>query len=160
MPANYNTCKNCKKKTPAGAKKHYNLFIGLLLAILPKCPFCVMAYSSTIMLCGKDSLIVNQQNHNSVLSITLTSVFCALIIAGIFLNYRGIRTKYALALSAIGILMIINSVVKSGGQELYYFGITIVFIGVWLNGSLLSFLRKLKNAFGSNKKTAMENPYS
>jgi hypothetical protein len=119
-----------------------------------------MAYSSTIMFCGKDSLMVNQQNHHSVLSITLSSVFCALIIAGILLNYPGISTKYALALSAIGILMIINSVVKSGGQELYYFGITILFICVWLNGSLLSFLRKLKNAFGSNTNTAMGNPYS
>jgi hypothetical protein len=144
----------------ANTKKSYGFFAGLLLAILPKCPFCIMAYSSTVVLCGKDTLIENQHHYNSVLSISLTAIFSALIIIGIFFNYRGSRTKYALALAVLGILFILNSVIRNGGQELYYIGVSIVFLSIWLNGSLISIFRKFKRAFNSIPKTAESNPYS
>ena len=141
-------------------KKKYGFFVGLLLAILPKCPFCIMAYSSTVVLCGKDILIENQQNHYSTLSIFLTAFFCSLIIAGLLLNFHGKRTKYALVLSVLGILTILNSAIRNGGLDLYYLGISIVFIAVWLNGSLISILRKFKNTLRRITKTAESSPYS
>ena len=141
-------------------KKKYGFFVGLLLAILPKCPFCIMAYSSTVVLCGKDILIENQQNHYSTLSIFLTAFFCSLIIAGLLLNFHGKRTKYALVLSVLGILTILNSAIRNGGLDLYYLGISIVFIAVWLNGSLISILRKFKNSLSRITKTAESSPYS
>ena len=134
--------------------------MGLLLAILPKCPFCIMAYSSTVVLCGKDILIENQQNHYSTLSIFLTAFFCSLIITGLLLNFHGKRTKYALVLSGLGILTILNSAIRNGGLDLYYLGISIVFIAVWLNGSLISILRKFKNTLSRITKTAESSPYS
>jgi len=141
-------------------KKKYGFFVGLLLAILPKCPFCIMAYSSTVVLCGKDILIENQQNHYSTLSIFLTAFFCSLIIAGLLLNFHGLRTKYALVLSGLGILTILNSAIRNGGLDLYYLGISVVFIAVWLNGSLISILRKFKNTLRRITKTAESSPYS
>jgi len=141
-------------------KKKYGFFVGLLLAILPICPFCIMAYSSTVVLCGKDILIENQQNHYSTLSIFLTAFFCSLIIAGLLLNFHGKRTKYALVLSVLGILTILNSAIRNGGLDLYYLGISIVFIAVWLNGSLISILRKFKNTLSRITKTAESSPYS
>jgi hypothetical protein len=62
------------------------------------------------------------------------------------LNFRGQRTKYALAVSAVGIYLIMYAVIFGGGENLYYPGVSIVFLAVWLNGSLLYFLGKLKNA--------------
>jgi len=44
--------------------------------------------------------------------------------------------------------MVLNSVIRSGGQELYYLGVSIVFLAVWLNGSLLSILKRFKNTQG------------
>ncbi len=134
------------------AKNRFGFLSGFLLAILPKCPFCIMAYSSTVMLCGKDTFLEAEQNHYSTLTISLTTFLCFLVIAGIILNFRGNRTKFAFALSVLGILMILNSVIRNGGQELYYFGVSILFIAIWLNGSLISILRKFKNTFGIFKK--------
>lgn len=129
-------------------KKKFSFATGILLTLLPKCPFCLMAYSGTIMLCGRNTLIESQYHHYSILSISIIALFCALVIAGIVLNYRDQRTKYALVVSGLGILIIFNSVIRSGGQELYYLGVSIVFLAVWLNGSLLSILRKFKNTRG------------
>ena len=138
----------------APGKKKFGFFAGFLLVILPKCPFCIMAYSSTVVLCGRNTLIESHQYNYSVLSISLTAFFCSLIIAGLLLNFRGKRTKYALILSGLGILMILNSVIRNGGQELYYSGVSIVFIAVWLNGSLISIFRKIKNNFSSTTEAA------
>ena len=132
---------------PEGKKK-FSFIAGVLLALLPKCPFCIMAYSGTVILCGRDTVIESRYNHYSMISIAVTALVCALIIAGIVLNYRDQRTKYALILSGLGILMILNSVIRSGGQELYYLGVAIVFLAVWLNGNLLSILKKFKNTHG------------
>jgi hypothetical protein len=150
-------CGRCLNNRKTGIKKNYNFLTGILLAILPKCPFCVMAYSSTVFLCGKDTLIENHYNYSSPLSILITAFFCSLIIFGLLLNFRGIRTKYALALAGSGILMIMHSMISSGGQQLYYSGVALVFIAVWLNGSLLSILRKLKITFSNSVKAVAGN---
>jgi hypothetical protein len=158
MPDKIKYCKNHDKGIKTGTKKKYGLFAGLLLVILPKCPFCIMAYSGTVMLCGKDTLIENQQFHNSPLSIILALLFCSLIVPGLLLNFRGTRTKFALALAGSGIFLILNSVIRNGGQELYYLGVSIVFIAIWLNGNLVSVLRKLNNTLFISKRNAPENP--
>jgi hypothetical protein len=151
-------CRKYHKGSLPGVKKKYGFFAGLLLIILPKCPFCIMAYSGTVMLCGKNTLIENQYNNNSILSISLTALFCSLIIAGLLLNFRGTRTKYALVLAGLGILMILNSVIRNGGQELYYLGVSILFIAIWLNGSLISILRKFKKTFFIVKSNVAGSP--
>jgi hypothetical protein len=160
MSLQYENCTPCKKSRKLKISTKYNVLTGILLAILPKCPFCVMAYSSTVFLCGKDTLIENHYQHNSPLSILIVTFFCALVVVGLLLNFRGSRTKYALLLAALGIFIILKTMISSGGQQLYYSGVAIVFIAVWLNGSLISILKKLKNAFSGVTKTAESSVYS
>jgi hypothetical protein len=135
-------CGGCKKRI--SVKKNYNLLTVVLLTILPKCPFCVMAYSSTLMLCNKDTLIEKSINHSSSLSIYITAFFCLVAILGLLLNYKDNRTKYAISIASLGSALIMYSIIKSGGQELYYFGVSIIFFAIWFNGSFLSILRKIK----------------
>lgn len=160
MPLKKEYCGTCNRGLITQGKNNFGFFVSILLALVPKCPFCILAYTSTVVLCGKDTLLENQHNHFSTLSISLTAFFCSLIIAGLILNFRGLRTKYALALSCVGILMIIYSVIIGGGQELYYVGVSIEFMAIWLNGSLIFILRKFKNSFGIIKGTAAGSPYS
>jgi hypothetical protein len=160
MPLQDENCTPCNKSRKLKISTKYNVFTGILLAILPKCPFCVMAYSSTVFICGKDTLIENHQQHNSPISIVVVAFFCALILIGLLLNFRGTRTKYALLFAGLGIFIILKTMIRSGGQELYYSGVTIVFIAVWLNGSLLSILTKIKNTFSGVTKTAEGSIYS
>lgn len=143
-----NNCQPCAKKH-AAPKKNYGVWIGLLLAILPKCPFCVMAYSGTLMLCSKDAVIVSTHTNTSGITIIFTSIFCLLSVVGIYFNKRGIRTRYALGMAIAGACMIMTSVLLSGGLMLYYCGVAFIFAGVWLNGSMLYFVNKAKHFFST-----------
>jgi hypothetical protein len=144
-------CKPCKRKQPATVRKgNVGLFTGILLALLPKCPFCLMAYSSTIMLCGKSGTLVSKHYFTSSASILITVLFCLMALSGIIFNYRDNRTKYAIGLAAAGSIFIIVSVSATGGLPLYYGGVFFVFVGVWLNSSLMYFVKKIKNNMGGN----------
>lgn len=134
-------CTNEKKSF--GKLKYSSLVPGILLAVLPKCPFCFMAFSSTMLLCGEGTTITAERLYQSTPTIVLSAIFCAAAVAGILLVRRDIRTFYALLLALTGSTMVMTSVLKGGGMGLYYAGTIIIFSGVWLNSSLLYFLRKM-----------------
>ena len=138
-------CKPCKKKKiVSNEKKRLGLFTTLLLVLLPKCPFCLLAYSSTVMLCGKTGGVY-ELTHSSSTTILVTAFFCFLVLISIAFNYRDVRTKYALLLVIIGCLLIMCTVGIGGGLALYYSGVALLFIGAWLNASLLYVISKIRN---------------
>lgn len=149
-----NDCRPCQYKQKATPKKHISLVSGILLALVPKCPFCFMAFSSTMFLCGEDGTHISQRTFTSPATLNVTLFFCALTILCIILNYRDNRTVFAIALATVGSALVILSVTSAGGLLLYYFGVLMVFAGVWLNASLLYFIRKIKSSF--NKKHAVD----
>lgn len=148
MRENYTNkkCVSCAAEKPkAKVSKKAGLFTGLLLVVLPKCPLCIIAYSSTIMLCGKEESLISSQTQSSLLSTGITLFFCLVILVSLFFNYRDERTKYALALAFTGSLLLVASTIWAIGPVMYYSGAVIIFAGVWLNGSMLFVLNKLKN---------------
>jgi hypothetical protein len=137
-------CKPCKKRnTVSAGKKQFGLLTTILLVLLPKCPFCFMAFSSTIILCGKAGGATELNHSSSPATIFITSFFCFTILLSILINYRDARTKYALLLSATGCLLVVYSVCTGGGIPIYYSGVILVFIGVWFNASLLFIIGKI-----------------
>jgi len=148
-------CKPCKKKKIVSVeKKRLGIFTTLLLVLLPKCPFCLLAFSSTMMLCGKAGGVY-ELTHSSSTTILITAFFCFLVLISILFNYRDARTKYALLLVTTGSLMVMCSVGIGGGLALYYSGVTLLFIGVWLNASLLYVISSIRNRV----KTARNKTY-
>src|SRR5665213_1540315 len=146
-------CKPCKKISPVNAdKRRFSVFSGILLAFLPKCPFCFMAFTNTLILCGEGNSLTCQRTFSSSTTSLLSILFCSIILLSIIFNYRDSRTKYAIALAFTGSLFVILSVIKTGGLPLYYFGIIFIFSGVWMNASLLYFLRKIKENLPIHKE--------
>jgi amino acid transporter len=142
----YKKCVSCTAEKPvAKAGKKAGLLTGLLLVLLPKCPLCIIAYSSTLMLCSKETSIISTQTQNSFVSTGITVLFCLIILLSLFFNYRDDRTKYALALALTGSLLLVASTVWAIGPFMYYTGTVIIFAGIWINGSMLYVLNKLKN---------------
>ena len=136
-------CRPCKKKKRVSeGKKQVGLLTTILLVLLPKCPFCVMAFSGTIILCGKAGGVSETSLSSSTTSF-ITLFICVLVFLSILFNYRDARTRYALILAAAGSAMIIYSVGAGGGLSLYYAGVILVFAGVWLNASLLYIIGKI-----------------
>ena len=138
-------CEPCHTDLVATKRKERaGLLTGVFLALLPKCPFCVMAYSSTVMLCTEGSGM-HHGVFSSATTLIITVIFCVVALVSIFLNYRDKRTVYAFLLAAFGSVLIILSITLVLSQPLYYFGIAFLFSGVWLNASLLSFVKKIKH---------------
>jgi hypothetical protein len=106
-----------------------------------------MAYTSTALLCTKEETIVASSLHASPLTISITTILCLLILGGILLNRRGVRTWYALGVALAGMAMMLASVAWAGGEALYYAGNAAVFAGIWINGSFLYLLKQARQSW-------------
>lgn len=137
------TCDHCPKRELSTSKK-MGAASWLLLAILPKCPFCIMAFTSTALLCGEGAMQEVSMTHNSMLTISITSLLLLVTLASVLINYKGKTTWWALSFILPGLTLVMYSVVRDGGQLLYYTGTVLTFAGVWMNGSLPWLLRKNK----------------
>jgi len=112
---------------------------AVVIAILPKCPLCALAYSSAITMCSGATLYDHSTNWTSYISVSL----CAFTIGLVLWNYKGRRTNLAVLAILLGSSFILHSEFFSGNVTNYYIGSMIVFIGVWLNGSFWHFANKL-----------------
>jgi hypothetical protein len=147
-------CSACQQKKPASNPvKQTGIWGLLLLGILPKCPFCIMAYTSTALMCSNG--VVSQGSSvtfHSSLTIGISIITSLLVILGIVLNWRDKRTFWALSFALTGIAMVLYSVMKEGGTPLYYAGVVLVFVGVWVNGSFAWLMSLIKR--GDDSKPA------
>lgn len=143
----YKKCNSCKEGNKHTAKipKKAGLISNILLFLLPKCPLCVMAYSSSLVLCSKEEVIVSNQIHSSLGSTLITVFFCMVVLVSIFLNFKDNRTKYALLLAFGGSMMIVASTIISLGPGVYFSGTAFIFFAIWLNGSLYYYIKKWRN---------------
>lgn len=132
---------SCKCTTTQSTKqrgKSLPYLLGIIIAILPKCPFCVLAYSGAITLCSGASISQHTASWSSWISISLS----ILILGILFINYKGMRTLAAIFMVIMGGFLISWAELVSGVTDTYYLGSVLVFMGVWVNGSLLYFLRQ------------------
>lgn len=111
---------------------------GLLVAILPKCPFCLMAYSGAVTLCSGRTMYPNAGGSSSYLAIGL-GVFVLVVLA---LNYKGQKTITALGISALAILLLVSSQFYFISSAQYYIGTFMLLFGIWYNGSFFYFFNK------------------
>ncbi len=135
-------CKKQKAKTDLNRKTATSslgsALIGVVIALLPKCHFCILAYSSAITLCSGTKIYNHSPAWTSYISIGLALLTLALIL----INYKGLRTLFAASLVIIGCLLISYSELKTGEIAFYYGGTFALLFGVWVNGSFYHFFRK------------------
>ncbi len=113
---------------------------ALLVIIIPKCPFCVMAYSSAITICGGSDMYFSENNWVSFIPV----VMAALIVLFIMLNHRGNRTYYAMTVAFAGFVMVALTHQLVIDPAFYNVGATILFGAIWMNGSFLFFFSTIE----------------
>jgi hypothetical protein len=112
---------------------------GILIALLPKCPFCILAYSSAVTMCSGATVYDHQPAWFSFVSIALG----LLVIFSIARNYRGARSLLALGMALGGALLVCYSELRTGNLNHYRLGAFLLLSGALLNGGLYVVLRSL-----------------
>lgn len=133
-----NACPCPKGKKPKRKGKSLSVLSGLLIVLLPKCPFCILTFSSAITLCSGVKIYQHAPSWASFISIGLAAITLALLAW----NYKGGRTLGAAGLVLIGSYFIISSELWTGELKEYYWGAFFLLLGVWVNGSFLFFFRQ------------------
>ena len=62
----------------------------------------------------------------------------------ILLNWRGLRTITALIVAMVGFTLIILTHQLILSSDLYNLGVALLLMGIWLNGSFISVLNKIR----------------
>jgi hypothetical protein len=72
----------------------------------------------------------------------------------VLFNYHSAKTPKALLVLLPGILAVILSATWGGGEWMYYGGIAVMFVGIWMNGSFNYFAGKLLRWWRAQNATA------
>jgi hypothetical protein len=133
-------CSNdCITKKSVHPNRAAGISSGLLLLLVPKCPFCFMAFSSVMVFCGEKGAGQSSRTFYSTSTLILTAIFCLTALLSMITYYRPGRGKYALLLAVPGIAILIFSVTEGGGMPLYYLGALLVIAGLLRNSGLWTF---------------------
>ena len=134
-----NSSCRCTSKVQLKDKKSLSpILTGILIAIIPKCPLCIVAYSSALTMCSGAKLYHHAPTWTSYLLLGL-ALFTFIFI---LINYKGKRTIIASILVLLGSALILASQVYTFDVHHYYLGTLFLMIGVWVNASFRFFYRK------------------
>lgn len=120
----------CKRQEKQRKRQRMSFLLTLLVAILPKCPFCAFGYSSVVVMCSGAKIHNYQANTIGFISILLA--FAVLI--SLFWNYRGKKTWLAVGIAILGILPLVYAQLISGNPLQYFLGTGLILLAVLLNG--------------------------
>lgn len=115
--------------------------LGILVFILPKCPFCVVAYTSSMAICGAPSIVNHHTDWGAWLAVGL-AVVC---IGSIARNYRGSGTRTAIVIALLGLAFLLAGLLTPNAMIWYYLGATCLFLGSLYNGRGYRWLSKIVN---------------
>ena len=130
-------CSKCESKKRISLSTKSSVLGGLLVVLIPKCPLCIMAYTSAISMCGTDAMVTSGNNWLSYVPIALS----ALIVGLIAFNRKGTRSWFALAiaLAATGLILATHQMWLS--PDFYNYGTILLFFAIWLNSNYVHTLR-------------------
>lgn len=132
-------CKPCATQQKKRAVLGSSVLGAALMIIIPKCSFCVLAYSSAITMCGGPDMYMAENNWASYIPL-VTSVF---IIGMLLINRRGKRTYLALLLALIGLVFIAGTLQLFLNEAYYHAGTVLFFLAIWINSNFISFFHFL-----------------
>ena len=147
------TTKSCacpSKKKQSRRRSAFPLLSGLFIALLPKCPWCILAYSSAITMCSGTKFYMPTNSWTTYLPIAFAIITLLLVLT----NFRGKRTYLASLLIVLGSALLLHSTFYYGEENAYYLGTFLVLFGVWVNGSFYYFFNKIKQQIQLQKSNA------
>jgi len=130
------SCKKCFSVNKLSAFQSTSYLSTLLVILIPKCPFCIMAYSSAITVCGAQDIYMSSNNWVSFVPLLLSGV----IIIIIALNNKGTRTFFSILIALIGFLLVLFTHQLILTPDYYNWGAMLLIVAVWVNGNFVAFV--------------------
>jgi len=127
------------EKTPSGRNGFISFLSTALIIILPKCPFCIAAYSGAFLMFFEvdNAALVPVFLH-------LKPLLGLLVLASILLNFKGRKSRISILIVALafGFLLVTTytKVYLIPNWVIY----SAFFFGAWYNGNFEYFYRFLK----------------
>jgi hypothetical protein len=150
-------CRNdCKVEKYVHPNRVGGIWSGFVLLLVPKCPFCFMAFSSVLVFCGENGTGHSSRHFYSSATLILSVIFCLTALLSIIFYYRPHCGKYALLLTVPGAAFVLVSVAAGGGMPLYYTGAALVMTGLLRNSGFWSIIQT-KFTFQKNLRTHNKN---
>ena len=137
-------CHSKRIHQPSASQQKFsiaNFIPAFLIAILPKCPFCIMAYTGAVSLCSGKMWSPNTNAYSSYLIMGLS----VLVLLAILLNHRGKRTYLAAIFAVAGIALLYLSQYYWLSEFTYYVSVILLFFSIWFNGSFFYFIKRNQN---------------
>ena len=133
-------CSSCSKDESVEFRSSGSILGVLLVAIIPKCPVCIMAYTGAITMCSGEQFLTHSNNWVSYLPL-----FIAIGINGLIIfNPKGKKTFWALPFSLSGLLLVILAHQMILPAFVYEIGTVLLFVGVGLNSNWRSVWHQLR----------------
>lgn len=145
-----NDCISCTTSKTNKISTGSSLFSALLVVVIPKCPICIMAYTSAVTMCGGPDMYMAENNLISYTPILLSVVIMGLI----FYNRKGWRTWIALVIAILGGCFVLLTHQLILPAKFYDVGTILLFLAIWFNGNFISFFGELKNFFNNSRRRA------
>ncbi len=123
------------KKSIATFGKRYSSVLGIIILLLPKCPFCLVAWSGAITLCSSTSLITNT-THQTGWGAWLALSMATLIISCILFTYRSNPNSIALFVALFGLALVAVGIFTYNAMIYYYWGATVLVIATIIYSGL------------------------
>ena len=142
-------CTKCIEKPTSNVYRRTSFLSTFLIIIIPKCPFCIMAYTSAISICGGADYYMTTNNWVSYIPLVLSVLIFGLLL----MNKRGKRTYLSIALCLLGSLFILGTLQTILEPAFYNLGAALLVLAVWLNGNMFSFISFLRSTVRNFRMT-------
>lgn len=122
-----------KNNSPVNARK-YSSILGLVVLILPKCPACIVSYTSAMTLCGSTTL-TPYITHETDIKAYLALALGLLIVGSILYAFsRGRRVHLSLPTAMCGQMLLVVSLFQDQHLTYYYAGAVLLIVSTLLLG--------------------------
>jgi peptidoglycan/LPS O-acetylase OafA/YrhL len=143
--------KHCthKVKSPpvsssSGYTRNFSSLAGLIVLILPKCPACLVSYTSAMTLCGSTTLVAYVTHETDIKAYLALALGLMIVGSILFAFRRGRRVHLALALALGGESLLGVSLLLNESLPYYYTGATLLVLATLLLGGSFHW-KKLKS---------------
>jgi hypothetical protein len=120
----------CPNKKSKMKRQSTSVVLSIVVALLPKCPFCAFGYSGVLVMCSGAKIYQHTPGPFHFIPILMAGA----VAGSLLLNFKGKRTLFALLPAGAGFYLVARAQMLTGNPAEYYTGAALILLAVMING--------------------------